>query len=80
MNRMSERELLNLRGMGDRLIVDVASHVTNEIFFLVIPIDGANCYLLDYQSHRIVWALTWKQGLAKQTRHQRWCAGRLSDA
>ena len=33
---MSEWELPNLRGVGDRLIVDVAkpSHVANEIFFL----------------------------------------------
>ena len=33
---MSERELQNLRGVGDRLIADVAkpSHVANEIFFL----------------------------------------------
>ena len=57
---MSEWELPKLRGVGDRLIVDVAkpSHVVDEIFFLVVPIDNANCCLLDSQSHRIVRALT----------------------
>ena len=46
---MSEQELPKLRGMGDRLIADVAktSHVTDEIFCLVVPTDGANCCLLD---------------------------------
>ena len=60
MNRMSERELPKLRGVGDRLIADVAkpSHVAYEIFRLVVPTDGANCWLLDSQSHRIVGALT----------------------
>ena len=33
---MSERELLKLRGVGDRLIADVGKplHATDEIFFL----------------------------------------------
>ena len=49
MNRMSERELLKLQGVGDRLIADVVkpSHAADEIFCLVVPIDGANCCLLD---------------------------------
>ena len=49
MNRMSERELPKLWGVGNRLIVDVAkpSHVVDEIFCLVIPTNGANCCLLD---------------------------------
>ena len=57
---MSEWELPKLRGVGDRLIADVAkpSHVVDEIFCLVVPIDNANCCLLDSQSHRIVMALT----------------------
>ena len=57
---MCERELPNLKGVGDCLIVDVAkpSHVADEFFCLVIPIDGANCCLLDSQSLRIVGALT----------------------
>ena len=56
MNRMSERELPNLRGVGDLLIVDVAkpSHAVDEIFCLVVPTDDANCCLLDSQSHQIV--------------------------
>ena len=57
---MSEWELSKLRGVGDRLIADVAkpSHVTDEIFRLVVPTEGANCCLSDSQSHRIVGALT----------------------
>ena len=49
MNQMSERELLKLRGVGDRLIVDVGkpSHVADKIFCLVVPTDGSNCCLLD---------------------------------
>ena len=41
---MSERELPKLRGVGDRLIVDVAkpSHVADKLFCLGVPIDGAN--------------------------------------
>ena len=34
---MSEQELSNLRGVEDRLIADVASHVADEIFCLVVP-------------------------------------------
>ena len=34
MNQISELELPNLRGVEDRLIADVASHVAEEIFFL----------------------------------------------
>ena len=57
---MSERELPKLRGVGDRLIADVAkpSHVADEIFCLVIPTDGANCGLSNSQRLRIVVALT----------------------
>ena len=57
---MSERELLKLRGVRDRLIVDVAkpSHVADEIFCLVVPTDDANFCLLDSQSRRIIEALT----------------------
>ena len=46
---MSELELPKLRGVGDRLIADVAkpSNDAGEIFFLVVPTDGANCCLLD---------------------------------
>ena len=55
---MSEHELPNLRGVGDRLIADVASHVPDEIFCLVVPTDGANFCLSDSQSLRIVGALT----------------------
>ena len=54
---MSERELPNLRCVGDRLITGVASHVANEIFCLVVPADDANCSLLDSQNLRIVGAL-----------------------
>ena len=56
---MSERELLKLRGVGDRLIADVAklSHVADKIFCLVVAIDRANCCLLNSQSLRIVEAL-----------------------
>ena len=57
---MSEQELSKLRGVGDRLIADVAnlSHVADEIFCLVVPTDGPNCCLLDSQSLWIVGALT----------------------
>ena len=55
---MSEQELPNLRGVGDRLIADVALHVPDEIFCLVVPTDDANCSLSDSQSLRIVGALT----------------------
>ena len=57
---MSEQELPNLRGVGDRLIVDVAKplHVADKIFSLVVPTNGANCCLLDSQRIRIVGALT----------------------
>ena len=57
---MSKRELPNLRGVGDRLIVDVAkpSHASDKIFCLVVSTDGANCCLLDSQSLRIVGVLT----------------------
>ena len=55
---MTEQELLNLRGVGDHLIANIASHVPDEIFFLVVPIDGANCCLSNSQSLRIVGALT----------------------
>ena len=57
---MSELELPNLRGVGDRLIADVAkpSHVADEILCLIVPTEGANCCLLDSQSLRIVRALT----------------------
>ena len=37
MNRMSERELPNLRGMEDRLIANVASHFIDETFCLPFP-------------------------------------------
>ena len=82
MNRMSEWELLKLQGVGDPLIVNVAkpSHIADEILCLVVPIDGANCCLSDSKSLRIVGALTWQKGPAKQTRHRQWCASRLSDA
>ena len=65
---MSEQELPNLQSVRDRLIADEASHVAEETFYLVIPIDDANCGLLDSQSHRVVGALTWQQGPAKQSR------------
>ena len=57
---MSERELPKLGGVDDRLIADIAmpSYVADEIFYLVFPTDGANCCLLDSQSHRIAGALT----------------------
>ena len=55
---MSDRELPKLRGVGDRSIADVAAHIADEIFFLVVPTDDANCGFLDSQSHRIVGALT----------------------
>ena len=53
---MSEWELPNIRGVGDRLITSVAKplHVVDKLFFLVVPTDGSNCYLLDSQSLRIV--------------------------
>ena len=40
MNWTGERELLNLRGVRDRLIEDVASHIFDETFCLVVPTDG----------------------------------------
>ena len=55
---MNEQELPNLRGVGDRLVVDVASHVLDEIFCLVVPTNGPNYCLSDSQSLRIVEALT----------------------
>ena len=55
---MSEQELPNLRGVEDHLIADVASHVADETFFLVVPIDDTNCCVSDSQSHWIVKALT----------------------
>ena len=57
---MSERELPKLRGVGDRLIADVAkpSHVVDEIFRLVVPTEDANCCLLDSQSLWIIGAVT----------------------
>ena len=58
---MNEQELPKLWGVrDDSLIADVAkpSHVTDEIFCLVVPSDGTNCCLLDSQSLRIVGALT----------------------
>ena len=57
---MSERELSNPRGVGERLIAGVASYVAGEIFYLVVPTDGANYCLLDSHSHRVVKALTWQ--------------------
>ena len=42
---MSEWELPNLRGVKDGLIADLASHVADETFCLVVPTDGANCCL-----------------------------------
>ena len=55
---MSERELKNLRGVGDRSIADVAKplHVVGEIFCLVVPTNGVNCCLLDSRSLQIVGA------------------------
>ena len=49
MKWMSEWELPKLRGVGDRLIVDVAKplHVAYKIFCLLVPTDDANCCLLD---------------------------------
>ena len=44
---MNEQELSNLQGVRDRLIVDEVSHVADETFCLVVPIDGTNCGLLD---------------------------------
>ena len=57
-NQMSERELPNFWGVRDRLIADVVSHVADETFCLVVPTDGANCYLSNSQSHWIVGTLT----------------------
>ena len=51
---MNEQELLILRGARDRLIVDEALHTADATFFLVVPIDGANCCLSDSQSPWIV--------------------------
>ena len=53
---MDEQELSILRDVRDRLIVDEASHVADATFYLVVPIDGANCALSDSQSLRIVGA------------------------
>ena len=80
MNRTGERELPNLQSMRDHLIADEASHVADETFCLVVPIDSANYGLLDFQSHRIVGTLTWQQGPVKQTRYRWWYACQLSDA
>ena len=47
MNWVSEWELPKPRGVGDRLIVDVAKplHATDKLFCLVVPTDDANCCL-----------------------------------
>ena len=55
---MSEQELPSLRGVEGHLIANVASDVVDYIFYLVFPIDNANCILSDSQSLRIVGALT----------------------
>ena len=39
---MSEWELLNLQSVRDRLIADEASHIAEETFYLVLPINDAN--------------------------------------
>ena len=44
---MSELELPKLWHVGDCLIVDVASHLADEIFCLVVPTNGVNCCFLD---------------------------------
>ena len=79
---MGERELSKLRGVGDFFIADIAKplHAADKLFFLVVPTDDANCCLSNFQSLRIVGALNWQQGPTKQTKHRRWCAGRLFDA
>ena len=48
-----DRELPKLLGMGDHLKADAAkpSQIADELFCLVVPIDGANCSLLDFLSH-----------------------------
>ena len=53
---MNEQELPILRGVRDRLIIDEASHVADTTFYLVVPTDGANCCLSDFQNLRIVGA------------------------
>ena len=47
---MSERELLNLRGVGDHLIADVAkpSHVAHEIFCSIVPTYGRQLLSLEF--------------------------------
>ena len=49
---MSERELPKLQDMGDGLIADIAkpSQAVDKTFCMVLPTDGANCYLSDSQS------------------------------
>ena len=53
MVRWSDRELPKLRGTGDHLKTDVAkpSQIVDELFFLVVPTDSANCSLLIFLSH-----------------------------
>ena len=55
---MSEQELSNLRGLGNFLIADLASHIPDEISCLVVPIDDTNCCLSNSQSLLIVESLT----------------------
>ena len=67
---MSERELPNLQSVRDRLIVDEASHVAEETFYLVAPTDDANYCLLGSQSLQIIGASTLQQEPEKQTMHR----------
>ena len=84
MNRMSEWELPKLRGVGDRLIADVAkpSHVPYEIFRLVVPTNGTKLLALGFSesSDRRGINLAVRTCKASKAPTVVWCADRLSDA
>ena len=78
MNRMNEQELPNLQGVGHRLTADVASHFPMGFFAWSFPqtvsiVVSRILRVFGSSGHN------WQQEHTKQTRHQRWCAGRLFD-
>ena len=79
---MSDRELPNLRGEGDRLIADVAkpSHISNDIFCLVVPTSVPIFVSILLGVSGLLGHKPSSKDLQKQIMHRRWCAGRLSDA
>ena len=58
--RWVDRELPKLQGISNHLKADATkpSRIDDGIFCLVVPIDSANCSLLNFLSHWIVEAST----------------------